>query len=420
MRHRPHRDGGGPKTRRTPAILQFLATLAGGPAAGICLTLALLLPLAAPSQTARRATSPGGESKPPSRDSYSGDNACLSCHEAEAKTYAGTAHHLTSQIAGAGSIAGNFNPGSNIFKTSNPSLLFKMTADGDGYHQTAVDQLSPAKSIELTERFDIVVGAGRKSQTYLYWKGDELFELPVSWWAKSGTWINSPGYQDGAVRFDRIIVPRCLECHASYFESTPPPSNRYARDSLTLGITCERCHGPGREHVTLYRSPSPPKPAKAIINPASLARNRQIDACALCHAGLGEPLAPALSFVPGDALDKYLRIPAMDPDLPIDVHGNQVQLLKRSRCFQASNMTCSTCHNVHQQQRDAAAFSRFCLDCHQAKQCGKYATMGEQITGNCIDCHMPLRQSQALFSDSNDQTLQLPVRDHHIAIYPAR
>jgi len=399
MRQRPHRDIG-----------------------AICLTLALLLPLAAPAQTARRATLPGGESKPPSRDSYAGDDACLTCHEAEAKAHAGTAHHLTSQIAGAGSIAGNFHPGSNIFKTSNPSLLFKMTADGDGYHQTAVDQLSPAKSIELTERFDIVVGAGRKSQTYLYWKGDELFELPVSWWAKSGTWINSPGYQDGAVRFDRIIVPRCLECHASYFESTPPPSNRYARDRLTLGITCERCHGPGREHVTLYRSPSPPKPdaAKAIVNPASLARNRQIDACALCHAGLGEPLAPALSFVSGDALDKYIRIPAMDSDLPLDVHGNQVQLLKRSRCFQASNMTCSTCHNVHRQERDPAAFSRYCLDCHQAKQCGKYATMGEQITRNCIDCHMPLRQSQALFSDSNDQTLQRAVRDHRVAIYPAR
>lgn len=97
--------------------------------------------------------------------------------------------------------------------------------------------------------------------------------------------------------------------------------------------------------------------AKAVIDPATFSRNRQVDACALCHAGLGEPLAPALTFKPGDTLGRYLRIPEADPVIPVDVHGNQVQLLKRSRCYQSSNMTCSTCHNVHQEQHDVAALS---------------------------------------------------------------
>jgi hypothetical protein len=380
--------------------------------------LASALPFAGSAQT-RHANAPAADKKPPSRDAYVGDQACRSCHEKEFTAYQTTAHHLTTQAADAHSIAGNFAAGANLFKTANPSLYFKMTADANGFHQTAVDEVSPGKNVELTEPFDIVVGL-RKSQTYLYWKDDELFELPVSWWNATGQWINSPGYEDGALRFNRPIYPRCLECHASYFVSLAPPPSRYQRSSVALGIECEKCHGPGREHVALYTSPNPPKGAalKAILNPASFSRERQIDACALCHAGLGTTLAPALSFQPGDVLAKYLAIPDMDPGMAVDVHGNQVQLLKLSRCFRSSNMTCVTCHDAHQEQRDAAAFSKYCLNCHKAQQCGKFATMGEQITHDCVDCHMPLKKSQALFSDSNDQTLQLPVRDHDIAIYP--
>jgi hypothetical protein len=352
-------------------------------------------------------------------NSYVGDEACRSCHVDEVNSYETTAHHFTSRVADKHSILGNFNEGGNIFKTSNPSLYFRMTADQDGYHQTAVDELAPGKTVELTQRFDLAIGSGRKAQTYLYWKGDDLFELPVSWWIKSAQWINSPGYEDGAVRFDRPIYPRCLECHGTSFESTAPPVNRFNRSSLVLGITCEKCHGPGQQHVALYSASTPPPhgASKAIVNPASLTRNRQIDTCALCHAGLGKPLAPALSYVPGDNLEKYLQFPAMDADMAVDVHGNQVQLLKGSRCFQGSQMTCSTCHNVHTPQRDAASYSHYCLDCHKAKQCGEFAKLGEQITRNCVDCHMPLKQSQALFFNSNQTTLQLPVRDHRIAVY---
>jgi len=377
------------------------------------------LPRIAPSQTHH--TAPVAANKqPPSREEYVGDQVCSSCHAEQFKTYQATAHHLTSRTADAHSIAGSFATGSNIFKTANPSLYFKMTADADGFHQTAVDEVSSGKNVEITQRFDIVVGSGHKSQTYLYWKDNLLFELPVSWWVATSQWINSPGYEDGGVRFDRPIYPRCLECHGSYFQSLAPPPNKYDPASLALGIECERCHGPGREHVALYNSTTPPKAgtSKAIVNPAWLPRNRQVDSCALCHAGLGSPLQPALSFQPGDALDKYLQLPEMDTDLAVDVHGNQVELLKKSRCFRSSNMTCITCHNVHQVERDVTSFSKYCLNCHKAQQCGKFATMGAQIANNCVDCHMPLKKSQSLFSNSNSQTLQLPVRDHDIAIYP--
>ena len=142
---------------------------------------------------------------------------CLSCHEAQRK-YLGTAHHLTSQPATANSIAGSFAPGKNILKTTQRELSYRMEARQDGFFQTGVLG-TPPDTISIAERFDLVIGSGRKGQTYLYWgKEDQLFQLPVSYWTEVGSWVNSPGYGDRTIEFSRPVVPRCLECHATYFE----------------------------------------------------------------------------------------------------------------------------------------------------------------------------------------------------------
>jgi hypothetical protein len=372
------------------------------------------------SPAAGRSVSSAQKKNP--RDAFAGDEACGPCHQQELSTYRTTAHHSTSSLPDAHSVAANFSPGSNTLRTSNPSLLFRMSSTQDGYSVTAVDQLDPSHAIELTERVDIVIGSGRKAQTYLYWKGDDLFELPVSYWTTFGQWANSPGYADGSLHFDRPIVPRCLECHGSYFESLAPPPNRYRKGSLVLGVTCEKCHGPGRGHIATYESHPGPRhrAAAAILNPVRLSRSRQLDACALCHAGAGTSIAAALSFAPGDDLKKYLAIPEAGPGAAVDVHGNQVELLETSRCFRLSNLTCTTCHDVHRPQRAAAAFSQNCLACHKAPECGEYAKLGAQIAANCVDCHMPLQKSELLFSQSNGQELRPLVRNHRIAIYPPK
>jgi hypothetical protein len=57
------------------------------------------------------------------------------------------------------------------------------------------------------------------------------------------------------------------------------------------------------------------------------------------------------------------------------------------------------------------------LTCHKAQQCGQYQKLGEQITHNCVDCHMPLQESETLVSASNGRELKPRVRNHRIAIY---
>ena len=59
---------------------------------------------------------------------------------------------------------------------------------------TAVDSL---RALTRTEALEMVIGSGRKGQSYLYWYHGLLFELPVSYLTAANQWINSPGDQDG-------------------------------------------------------------------------------------------------------------------------------------------------------------------------------------------------------------------------------
>jgi len=354
------------------------------------------------------------------RDGYVGDAACQSCHADKVDSFHQTAHYLTSRSPDETSVLGNFTPGSNILKTSNPKLYFRMDEqrrDGKApeFFQTAVAG-TPPQTVTHTERIAVVVGSGGKGQTYLYWNEDELFQLPVSYWRDLG-WVNSPGYRDGFADFSRPVTPRCLECHATYFEGFSPFSNRYNTVGFSLGIQCEVCHGPGREHVEHEASKSTGPSATGILNPARFPRDRQMDLCAWCHAGAGLPLKPPFSYSPGDALDKYIDFPPPDPAAQPDVHGNQVGLLKQSRCFRSSNMTCLTCHDVHVTQHSVAEFSQRCLSCHKPDS-ATFSKADHPVSNNCIDCHMPKQETNLIVFDENGRKMKPQVRDHWIRIYP--
>jgi hypothetical protein len=354
------------------------------------------------------------------RQSFVGDRVCQYCHEETFKTFLKTRHHRTSQLPDEASIAGKFSDGENRMKTLNPELSFRMDAKNGRFYQTAI-LAKPGRTTLRTEEFNVVVGSGRKGQTYLYWNNDRLFELPVSYWTELGRWINSPGYVDGSADFDRPVTPRCVECHATYFEALGPSAadNRFNKSNFVLGISCERCHGSGIKHVQQQGSgPQRPNGGETMA-PVGLTRERQLDVCAQCHGGIGEAAAPAFSFVPGERLSDYVRLHRPAPDERVDVHGNQVALLERSRCFQSSPaMTCSFCHDSHAPERSAASYADRCTACHQPQECGLYAKRGPQIAANCVDCHMPVQASSSLVFDDDETRVGARVRNHWIRVYP--
>lgn len=306
-----------------------------------------------------------------------------------------------------------------------PRLFFKMDIQHGDYRQTAIVEKG-SQELTRSERIDIVTGSGVRGQTYLYWAGNELYELPVSYWSDGNQWINSPGYTDGTANFARHVDPRCLECHATYIQplSSDPQTNVFDRDSLVIGISCETCHGAGANHIARERGGSARPTASSsngILNPAKFTRGRQIDLCALCHSG-GQraELKPAFTYLPGKPLDEYFAADPVDTTDRPDVHGNQVGLLKRSRCYLSSpSMSCSTCHDVHHRERSAAEYSDRCLSCHRWQSCGVSHNLGIKIARNCIDCHMPLQQTNAIVSQTANRILHTSIRSHWIKVYPS-
>ena len=269
----------------------------------------------------------------------------------------------------------------------------------------------------------MVIGSGKIGQSFLFWKEKQLFQLPVSYLAKADAWMNSPGYPDGQAVFDRPVRPSCLECHATYFEviseEQPHLSNGYGRDHFVLGISCERCHGPGSLHALNPKGDAETRNA-SIVHPGRINRYRQLDLCSQCHS-VARPLKAPFSYRPGEPLGAYKIVENLQQQNRIGVHSNnQLARLSRSKCFRVSQtMTCASCHNPHQLERgQLALFSQRCLQCHEVQSCGMMEQLGHRIKENCIDCHMPTnRDLHTGFATATGFEYPL-MRDHVIAVYP--
>ena len=300
-----------------------------------------------------------------------------------------------------------------------PGLRFRMERKENTFTETAISG-DGADAVTQTEVIGVVTGSGTRGQTYLYWRGDALFELPVSEWTDGRRWINSPGYQNGTADFSRPVTAGCMECHATYLEpvSGETGGNHFHKETLEPGISCERCHGAGAAHVARYRSAGQAD-TDAIVNPAKLTRERQLDLCAYCHSGIQrEALAPAFSYAAGQPLAKYFKpVEGTLTEHP-DVHGNQVGLLERSRCFRESaSMTCSSCHNTHAPEKAAASYSVKCLSCHEWQACKVAKSIGLRAKSDCIDCHMPVEKTNVIVSQTAGEELHASMRNHWIKVY---
>jgi hypothetical protein len=347
-----------------------------------------------------------------SNPGFMGADACAECHQENHDGFVHTAHHRTSGVVNPGVAVGHFNKPRNSLITRDPNLFFTMK-HRDGRH---FQEISFADwSLEVPH--DVFTGSAKAGQSFLFWHQDALFQSHVSYLTNSDEWITSPGYRDTSVMYTRVIRQECLECHVTYIESKRKP-NVYHRDSAIWGISCERCHGPGREHVEFHRSHAEERLAKHIVLPSDLPRERQLDICGQCHSGSFSFLGDPFSYRPGEELDQYHKLLDQDSSGVGSIHtANQLKRLEMSKCFQHSEMTCTTCHNPHEHQRgDLTAFTASCLTCHEPTACGMSEHLGEKIAENCVSCHMPIGDNEGMTLQVSRGLFTVKMIDHHIRI----
>ncbi len=354
---------------------------------------------------------------PPS--DFLGSHACAECHTERHASFSKTAHHRTSRPPSERSIHGQFAPGHNELKTQFPNLRFEMTREEDRFFQNLYIE-EAGKIYSHRFPFGVVIGSGKIAQTYLHWIGDASYQMHVSYFRDNTTWTNSPGYPDGTADFARPVLPRCFECHVTYIAPNPASVNSYDKQSLIYGVSCERCHGPGRDHVAHHRNHPELVTAAFIENPAKLSRERNVDICSQCHSGGGVSLTPPFSFRPGDELSQHLKLEEVSRSTGSVHAGNQRVRMKLSRCYTESDtLTCTSCHNPHVEERgNTVLFSERCINCHQPESCGLSEKLGTGIRKNCIDCHMRLRDDEGTRVETPNHVRFPQLRDHLIAIWP--
>jgi hypothetical protein len=332
---------------------------------------------------------------------------CAECHPAVAASYAKTGMGRSFQTA---KRLPHF-PGTavNGFSAVEQNGRYSV-------HRAATDDV-PAMDVPI----DYAIGSGDHAVSYLHRTRDnKLIELPVSWYPENGGhWGMSPGYDRTThPGFSRNIAYRCMFCHNAYPVLDAGHGDTEGESifpaQLPEGIDCGRCHGPGAAHAEAARQGKPAAAIRAaIVNPARLAPDRQLEVCLQCHlettslasfASITKFNRGVFSYIPGHPLGDYIQYFDYAPGTG---HDERLELVseayrfRQSACFLKSQgrLTCTTCHNPHEEA--ALNVDKVCTTCHQP----------HTTTGSCVECHMPKRQAA--------DAIHIAVTDHRIARIPA-
>jgi predicted CXXCH cytochrome family protein len=265
----------------------------------------------------------------------------------------------------------------------------------------------------LTFKLDQVafVYGSKWKQRYFTKVGDDYYPLGAQWDVTHRIWrayMVQPN-TDWWVRFypadnmKRPTGPLCDGCHSVNY-------NVQTKTVSEWNVGCERCHGPGSEHVRM------PGPA-TIVNPARLDSVRANDTCIQCHSQ-GQPLRNPIAgqyydwpvgFHQGGSLRDFWKLEEHKLGETTFTHfpdatghknrmqGNDfVQSLMYTR-----GVTCFSCHDVHGTPNNADLIKpvkQLCTTCHgPGSPNGPHAATIEDHThhargsagGECVACHMP-------------------------------
>ncbi len=353
---------------------------------------------------------------------YVGTQVCAACHSERVAEFEKTTHFKACREPKIGQMPPGFEPGKGVYKSRDPGLRFETTESVGQFTQTAI-KMNRAGEKRSVAPIGLLYGNGVGDQIYFTWNEDRLFELPIAWLFPLNCWAEKPFDTRGSGNYLKTTTPRCLECHNTWIEHVAGSENQYRRDNMILGVTCEKCHGPGREHVAYHRENPDAKPARSVVHPGRLSRDRQMDVCGQCHSNAPKRRGPAFSYRPGEPLESFFRT-ALNRHQEDDHVADQVKYLRQSKCFQMSDtMTCVTCHNPHRPSESAVAetsVGRSCQKCHQPAECRERVRLPLGVRDDCVKCHMPqFSRIQVLFHTPEDQYVpQVRPRQHRVGIYP--
>jgi len=328
--------------------------------------------------------------------------------------------------------------GNTQFYHSLSDTHFSMIFRDQAYYQRRWQIGSDGKETNVEEmKIDYVIGAGDHSRAYLHrTTRGTLIELPLGWYTeRGGYWGMSPGFDSRHPETRRLISYGCVFCHDAYPQvpsGSDVPGAAFTGD-LPEGIDCQRCHGPGGQHIRAAQAGAESSDISSrIVNPARLSSKLQMELCMQCHLEPTSGRLPALvrrfnrgifSYIPGQPLEDYVLYFDHAPNTGYDDKFQFVSVayrLRKSRCFLESKgaLTCLSCHDPHRKlpagEEATTYYSGQCRHCHEPIISTLVAQGKHPDAANCVSCHMPKRRTEdvvhALITDHFIQR-KVPMRD---------
>lgn len=301
---------------------------------------------------------------------------------------------------------------SQIYDRWKTTRMANVVRDPKEHPDAILPDLSKPNPLVTFTKDDIAfVYGSRWKQRYFKKVGNDYFVLPAQWdithqiwrpyFVKNGTDWWAPLYPPDNMK--RPTGPLCDGCHSVNY-------NIETKAVTEWNVGCERCHGPGSQHVA--------HPSHAnIINPARLNFVQANDTCIQCHSQ-GQPLHNPIQgkyydwpvgFDMGKKLQDYWKLEDHklgETTFMYFADGTAHKNRMQGNDFVQSVMytrgvKCSSCHDVHGTENEALLIKPanvLCLECHgPGSPNGPHTSTIEEHTHHksgspgdeCIACHMP-------------------------------
>lgn len=398
---------------------------------------------------------------------YVKSEACRDCHKGQHASWHASYHRSMTQLATPETVLGDFNDQQFGF----PNGAHYRLGQSDDHFWVEVSNHPQLKSRYGNGplRLPIVMTTGSHNmQVYWFAIGNQrtLAILPMVHLRGEDRWIPRDAAFIKPPHGEHSLEPgrwneTCNTCH-----TTDPRPRRKGRTKIydtevsEFGIACESCHGPGEKHVAFHRLEETLRPAHAkdpIVNPETLDHVKSTQVCGSCHVfhrridpeGGYTPFKPGQDYeesrfalrMTDDVMAKLLEgIEDKDaarqsysrqmlnqfwPDGSVRIAGREYNGMLESACHTKGEMSCITCHRLHQSTSDkretkdwandmlstGMRTDQACLQCHQADD---YATPRHthhepQSTGSqCLNCHMP-HSTYGLLKAVRSHTIDSPL-----------
>jgi predicted CXXCH cytochrome family protein len=267
-----------------------------------------------------------------------------------------------------------------IYEHWEKTPMANVVRDPREHPEAIIPDLSTNKIANFTKDQVALVYGSIWKQRYFTKIGDDYFPEPAQWdvsnhvwrpyFVANGTdwWV--PYYPADNMR--RPTGPTCDGCHSVDY-------NIHTKQVAEWNVGCEKCHGPGSEHVE--------HPSRGnTLNPARMDYIQASDTCIQCHSQ-GRPLSSPID-------GKYY-------DWPVGYHvGSNLRDFWQLEGHTLGETTFThfpdgTAHKNRMQGNDFVQSVMYrrgvtCFTCHDAHGTENYAQLRKPGDQLCMDCHGPL------------------------------